>query len=117
MSQVVTDLGEIGLADAAMVTPLDLTLLRNGAAWNLTGYTSPVFNVWKLFDRQTVTPSGTISIEDAANGIVRYLTTGAADTLIAEPGTYEAVVVVNNGGGIPEPSGLFRFTVGSGPNP
>lgn len=112
---VVADLGQLGTT-GGILRPLDLTLQRDGAVWNLTGYTAPVLRVRRLRTHTAVAPNGTVVVQTAASGIVRY-TPGAADPLFASSGSFEARVwLTPDGGGAPEPSGLFRFTIGDGPN-
>ncbi len=112
MTQTITNLGEIG-ADGAMLTPIDLPLQRDGAAWNLTGYVSPTIDVWELRSKVPITAAGTVSIEaPAVDGVIRWLPTAAS----FPSGSYEARIKVTTGGKV-EPSGLFRFSIGAAENP
>lgn len=109
MTQQVASLGEIGTPDA-ILTPLDLPLLRDGSAWDLTNYTNPRISIWDLRTKTAVASPGTISIQTAASGIVRY----QPDPTNFTSGVYEARVTVENAGGDDEHSGLFRFSLGAG---
>jgi len=114
--QTVTDLGEIG-AVGGIMRPLDLTLQRNGATWVLTGYLSAELRVWHMLTGTVLALTGETSIEDADEGGVRY-TPGAADPIQAASGVYEARVWCQPAdGGPPEPSALFRWSIGAGPGP
>ena len=112
----IANLGELG-ATGGIRRPIDLTLNRDGAAWNLTGYTGPTLAVWDIETKTAVALTGTLAVQDAANGVVRY-TPAASDPLYATSGVYEGRAwLTPSGGGDPEPSGLFRFSIGAGPNP
>lgn len=116
MTQIVSHLGEIGAAGAtpAGLTPIDLPLLRDGAAWNLTGYTNPAIDVWDQRTRAAIAAPGAVAIQQANPGIIRWTPTYAN----LASGQYEARIRVSpNGGATFEPSGLFRFTIGAGPTP
>lgn len=107
MTQTITNLGEIG-ADTAMLTPIDLPLQRDGAVWDLTGYTTPIIDVWELRTRSAVVSPGTVAIQDAATGVIRWTPTAASFA----SGVYEARIKVTLAGKV-EPSGLFRFSIGA----
>ncbi len=114
--QTVADLGELGTV-GGILRPLDLTLQRDGAVWNLTGYTSPQLRIWDVRTHTVVAVTGTLAVQDAANGVVRY-SPAVNDPIQAKAGTFEGRCWLNPaGGGDPEPSGLFRFTIGGGPGP
>lgn len=110
--QTITSLGEIGVT-GAILTPFDLPILRNGATWDLTGYTNPQIEVWDLRTRTAVVSPGTATIQDAATGTMRW-TPAAANF---PSGIYEARFLVTSGLGAVEPSGLFRFAVGASAHP
>ena len=111
----ITNLGEIGAVGGAL-TPITLTLERDGIVWNLTGYTAPELRVWDLRTKtlKALTGSAVITAPET-NGEVTY-TPGAADPLFSESGIFEARVWVTSGGK-KQPSGLFRFSIGAGPTP
>jgi len=116
MTDTVTYLGEIG-AVGGTLRPLDLTLQRDGAAWDLTGYTAAELRVWDILTNTLLVLTGTTTILTAASGIVRYVQ-GTADPIHAASGVYEARVwCTPSGGGAKEPSARFRFTIGPGPGP
>ena len=107
------NLGEIGVAgtDPAILTPIDLPLLRNGVAWNLSSYDAIEFDVWELRQRTKIASPGTIVILTPASGIVRWTPTAASFV----SGVYEARIRLSVDAGITwEPAGLFRFSVGAG---
>ncbi len=110
MTQRIADLGEIGIT-SAILEPFDLPLLRDGAVWDLsTGpYTDPRIEVWELRTRTAVATPGTIGIQDAAAGIVRWTPASAN----FPSGTYEARIIVKNAATNDEPSGKFRFSIGA----
>lgn len=114
MTTTVADLGELGTTDG-LRRPIDLTLERDGATWDLTGYTDPTLEAWDVRTRTTITPNGTLTVTDAAGGVVRYQP-GAADPLHANSGRFEGRILVTPAGGAPaEPSALFRFTIAAAP--
>lgn len=114
MTQTVTDLGEVGVAGEGILRPFALTVQRGGATWNLSAYTSPTIQVWDLATRTAVT-AGSVAIADAANGVVNWTPNAA---VYAASGVYEGrIYAVPSGGGDPEPSGLFRFSIAAGANP
>lgn len=110
--QTITNLGTIGTT-AGILRPLDLTLQRDGATWDLTGYTTPLLRVWDARTKTTRTLTGTLAVlAPASNGIVRY-TPAVGDPLFADgAGMLEARVTLIPGGvGDPESSNLFRFSI------
>ncbi len=112
MTQTITNLGEIGDSDGAMLTPIDLVLQRGGSIWNLTGYISPTIKVWDIRTRAEVASPGGVTIETPnTDGIVRWLPLAAAFI----SGQYEARVHVTTGAKT-EPSGLFRFSIAAADN-
>lgn len=113
---MITDLGEIG-AVGGILRPLDLTLLRDGEPWNLTGYSSPTLAVWTVGSHTDVAVNGAVTIHDDETGTVRYIP-GIGDPIHATAGIYHGRIWVTPPlGGNPEPSGLFAFTISPGPNP
>ena len=112
MTQTIANLGEIGIT-GAVLTPFDLPILRDGATWVLTGYTNPRLEVWDLRTRAAITPVGSVSINDAANGVMRW----APDPSSFPSGVYEARFIVENPSGDDEPSGKFRFSIGANASP
>lgn len=112
MPQIVTTLGEIGVAPDGILHPFEMTLLRAGAVWNLTGYTSARIEVWPLATREAVATPGTLTITDAANGVVTW--EPGADVYAAS-GAYEGRAWATPPTGVEEPSGLFRFSIGAAP--
>lgn len=114
----IVNLGEIG-AVGGVLRPIELTLERNDAVWNLTDYDAAELRVWDLRTKTLVAINGTTAIVSPNSaGVVRY-TPGTDDPIHAlGADTYEARVWVSpSAGGDPEPSGLFRFTIGAGPGP
>lgn len=104
----IPDLGTIGTVDG-ILRPLDIVLTRNGAAWDLTGYTTPTAKVWVARTGTAIATPGTVTVVTASTGLIRW--TPAAGVYAAS-GRYEArFLVTPGGGGDPEPSGLFRFTI------
>jgi hypothetical protein len=115
MTQAIANLGEIGLAGTGTLRPFDLTLQRGGTTWVLNGYTDPTIVAWRLETREALAAPGTVAVQDAAEGVVRW--TPGAD-VAAESGTFEGrVLATPSGGGTPEPSGVFRWSIGAGANP
>lgn len=113
MSQAVANLGEIGLAGTGTIRPFDLTLYRGGAVWVLSGYTDLAIVCWRLETREQLTTPGTVTAQDAANGVVRWQP-GAS--IHEASGVFEGrVTAIPPSGGAPEPSGLFRWSIGAGP--
>jgi hypothetical protein len=114
MTTTVADLGEIGVT-GAILTPIDLPLLRNGGTWDLSSYTNPRINVWDLRTRAAVaSPTTNIEIRSPATaGVVRIELTAAN----YPSGTYEARITVEGPTGADETSGLFRFHIGANENP
>jgi len=115
MTVTIGSLGEIGVAgtDPAMLTPIDLPLLRNGVVWDLSigPYDAIEFDVWELRQRTKIVSPGTIVIFNAALGIVRWTPTAASFA----SGIYEARIRLSTTAGVTwEPAGLFRFSVGAG---
>ncbi len=110
MTQRIADLGEIGIT-GAILEPFDLPLLRDGATWDLSvgPYTDPRIEVWELLTRTAVATPGTITIEDAGGGIIRWRPASAN----FPSGTYEARIIVKNAATNDEPSGKFRFSIGA----
>lgn len=107
--QTVTDLGELGTVDG-ILTPIDLTLERNGAAWDLTAYTAAQIVVVDLRTKAPVAAPGAVAIQTPATaGVVRWAPTAAAH---ATSGIYEGRIVLTSPAG-DEPSGLFRWTIGA----
>lgn len=107
MTKRIPDLGVIGTLDGNL-TPVEFTLTRNGAVWNLTGYTSPAIVVVDSLTKTAIVSPGTVTVTNAVSGIVRWIPNAA---VIAVTGTYEARIYVTPAGGTPEPSGLFRFSI------
>lgn len=109
----ITHLGEIGVAGQGILRPIDLTLYRNGIVWDLTGYTSPALEVWDYRTKIAVNINGTLALQTASAGIVRY-TPGTDDPIYAAAGLYEArASAIPAGVGAREPSGVFRFSIGA----
>ncbi len=110
MTQRIANLGEIGIT-GAILEPFDLPLLRDGAPWDLSvgPYTDPRLEVWELRTRVAIASVGTISIQDAAAGVVRWTPASAN----FPSGTYEARALVKNAATNDEPSGKFRFSIGA----
>ncbi len=118
---VITNLGELGTV-GGIRRPLDFTLQRDGAVWNLTGYAVGGFElrVWDVRTKTIVALAGTVLLEGAPTlGTVRYTPSNpTADLLYAASGVYEGRVFADpDDGGDKEPSGLFRFSIGDGPGP
>ena len=115
MPLTVTDFGEIG-AVGGVLRPIDMTLQRDAAAWDLTGYTLPELRSWDARTKTVVALNGTAAVQaPATSGIVRY-TPGASDPIHANAGAFEARVwATPSGGGDPEPSNMFRYSIGYGP--
>lgn len=112
--RTVTDLGVIGTT-RGILSPLDLPLDKDGAPWPLTGYIDQELRIRNWFTGEAVALGGTVTIEDAANGVIRYEPSDP-DTIYAEAGTYEARVYVRPGAGRPlEMSGRFTFEIAEGP--
>lgn len=110
--QTITNLGTIGTT-AGILRPLDLTLQRDGATWDLDGYGTPLLKVWDARTKTTRTLTDILAIlAPASSGVVRY-TPATTDALFADgAGLLEArVTVIPGGGGDPESSNLFRFTI------
>lgn len=123
MHEIIRDLGQIGaggkLASTTDTRLIQITLHRGGAAWNLSGLTSPAFTleVSSIPAGTDVAPNGTIAIVTAATGIVSY-TPGTSDPLEAAPsGPYEARIWATPTGKAAIPSDRFRFSLGEGPKP
>ena len=115
--QTITDLGEIGSIGGGILRPLDFTMERDGSVWNLTGYAAPELRVWDARTHTIVAINGTGSIVTPASGIIRY-TPGVTDPIYGDSGTFEARWWLDDqSGGDPEPSSLFRFSIGGGPPP
>ncbi len=115
MTQTITTLGEIGSAgpSPAGLTPLDLSILRDGATWDLTGYTDPAIDVWDLRTRAKIATPGPATIEDAATGTMRWVPVYAN----FPSGSYEARFRVSKDAGATfEGSGFFRFSIGAAEN-
>ena len=109
------NLGEIGTggADPAILTPIDMPLLRNGVPWDLSQgpYNAIDFDVWELRERTTVASPGTIIILTPVLGIVRWTPVAASFA----SGVYEARIRLSVDAGVTwEPAGLFRFSIGAG---
>ena len=113
MVQTITHLGEIAVV-GGMQTPIDLTLTRNGVAWDLSSYTGVTLRVWESLTKTIVPLDGTLAVSDAPNGVVRY-TPAPSDSLYATSGSFEARVWCQPAAGDPEPSNLFRFTIAHTP--
>lgn len=112
MTQAITNLGEIGAAGPTRsgLTPIELPLLRDGATWNLTGYSNETIDVWDLRTRTAIGTPGGVTVTDAAAGVVQW--TPAYANLPS--GIYEARIRVSpDGGATFEASGLFRFSIGA----
>lgn len=114
MTQLITHLGEIGAASplgaASILKPLDLPILRDDATWNLTGYSNPAIDVWELRTRAQIVTPGSVAIQDAPNGIIRWTPIAAN----FPSGVYEARIRVSpDGGSTFEASGFFRFSIGA----
>lgn len=111
----IANLGEIGVAgvDPAVLTPIDLLLLRNGAVWSLAGYNAAELDVWESMTRTPIaTPGGVTILAPESAGVVRWTPTAASFT----SGSYEARIRVSEDAGTTwEPSGVFRFSIGAGP--
>lgn len=107
----ILDLGEIGTV-AGTLRPIDLTLLRDGTVWNLTGYDQPEMRVYPLRAEAAITPTGTATIlAPETAGVVRWTPDPA---VFATSGVYEGRVWVRPpDAGAKEPSGRFRFTIGA----
>ena len=118
MAELVRDLGTIGAVGGLhlLAGVYGLTLYREGAAWNLSGYTTPTYalKIRALGSGTTVTPNGTIVVVSATAGTISY-TPGTADPIHAASGPYEARVWVTPSGGKTVPSDLFRFDIAEGP--
>ncbi len=116
MTQTITNLGEIGDAEIggqAILTPIDLPLLRDGATWDLTGYSNPAIKVWDLRTKAVVAGPGGVTIEDIPGGVIRWIP--IANAFVS--GVYEARIKITPSGGSPEGSGLFRFSIGAADQP
>ena len=112
MPQLITNLGELGVA-GAILRPLDLPLLRDGIAWDLTGYANEVIKVWDLRSRTEITSPGTVSIlTPETDGVVRWV---PANSSFSESGTYEAYIEMLGPSLEQEVSGKFRFSLGAPP--
>lgn len=112
--RTVVDLGEVGTV-GGVLRPWDLTLRRDGGVWDLTGYTALELRVWAYLTKTIIVINGTLALQTALSGIVRY-TPGTADPIHANSGVFEARAWGTPGGaGDPEASGLFRFSIGAGP--
>lgn len=111
--QYVSSLGEIG-AVGGVLRPYQFTVDRDGAVWDLTGYTAAVLHVWELRTKATVAVGGSAVITSAAAGVVTY-TPSVGDPLHANSGQYEGRLWLTSPGGDPEPSGMFRFSIAAGP--
>lgn len=109
----VRDLGEIGTVDGIR-HPLTVNVRRSGAAWNLTGYTAAALVVWDLRTKATVAVNGSAAVSVAADGTVTY-DPGASDPIVASSGEFEGRFMLTPAAGDPEPSDLFRFSIGAGP--
>lgn len=113
MSQTITSLGEIGAAGPTPsgLTPLDLPILRDGATWNLTGYSNETIDVWDLRTRATIATPGGVTIQTPLeDGVVRWTPNYAN----LPSGVYEARIRVSpDGGATFEGSGVFRFSIGA----
>lgn len=111
--QQISDLGEIGATGPSPsgLTPLDLPILRDGATWDMTGYSDETIDVWDLRTRSLIATPGAVSIQDpAADGIVRWTPNYAA----LASGVYEARIRISPDGGTTfEGSGVFRFSIGA----
>ncbi len=117
--RTVLNLGIIGTTGGsdpgAVLAPLDLPLRKDGAVWDLTGYVDPELVCRDWHTKIPVAVTGTVTIEDAPNGVVRY-TPAVADPLYAAAGTYEARVYVRPGAGQPyEMSGRFLYSIEDSP--
>lgn len=113
MTQLISDLGEIGAVapTPSGLTPIDLPLLRDGADWNLTGYSNEAIDVWDLRTRTAVATPGGVTIQQVDPGIVRW----TPDYTQFDSGVYEARIRLSPNGGVSyEASGLFRFAIGAG---
>lgn len=108
MSKRIPHLGVLGTLTGRL-TPIDLTLTRDGVAWNLTGYTNPTVVVVDSMTKTETASPGTVTIQSpATSGIVRW---APSSNVNAVTGVYEARIYVTPSGGSPEPAGLFRFTI------
>lgn len=113
MTQTISDLGEIGVT-GAILSPLDLPILRAGAAWNLTGYSNPRIAVWNLRTRTAIATPGPVTIEaPETDGIIQWKPTAAN----FPSGSYEARITVENAATDDEPSGVFRFSIAAEASP
>jgi hypothetical protein len=103
------EIGEIGADGRSILRPLDLPLLRNGAAWNLTGYTNVAIEVWDQRTRAKIASPGTVAITAPETaGIVRWTPNADAFTT----GAFEARLRLSSDSGTTwQPSGLFRFSI------
>ncbi len=111
----ITDLGEIG-ATGGILRPLELVLERDMQTWDLSGYTNPTLVVHTM-SGNPVPVTGTTTIHDAEDGVIRYAP-AVDDPIHDAAGTYAARIwVTPPSGGDPEPSGRFHFTIGTGPSP
>lgn len=110
--ETITNLGTIGTTDGIQ-RPLDISLRRDGAVWDLTGYTTPVLKAWDARTKTARTLNGALTVASpATSGVVEY-TPGAADPLFsAGSGLLETrATLIPAGGGVAEPSDLFRFSI------
>lgn len=108
MSLTIPDLGVIGTTDG-ILRPIDMTVTRNGATWDLTGYTDATVEIWETRTRAAVT-AGTAAITSPETaGVVRWTPAAA---VYAASGSYSGrILLTPGGGGDPEPSGRFRFEI------
>jgi hypothetical protein len=113
MTRIITDLGTLGTI-SGIQRPIDFVVQRDGAAWNLTGYTNPILKVRTVLG-VAVAANGTLSVVTPTTGSVRY-TPGTADPFFTTSGAREAICYFTPpAGGAPEPSAVFRYSIVDGP--
>ncbi len=117
MTSPITNIGELGAA-GGILRPFIFILERDGAVWNLNGYTGLEWRIWDLRTHTIVANNGTLALtSDGTDGSVTY-TPGTSDPIHLNPGEFEARVWGTPASGpTPEPSALHRFSIGAGPPP